>query len=82
MPENIAISDDGTGNSSAKLFKTDVWRLYQALDTTDPPPAGRRRQIAYYHDGGGHLVVPTARYYRRRLQAGLRSSIPIYIKES
>ena len=23
---------DGTGNSSAKLFKTNVWRIYEAVD--------------------------------------------------
>jgi len=39
---------DGTGNSAAKLFKTNVWRLYGALDLSDPG-----RQIAYYDDGVG-----------------------------
>jgi uncharacterized protein (DUF2235 family) len=48
MSKNIVLLSDGTGNSSAKLFKTNVWRLYQALDLTDP-----RRQIAFYDDGVG-----------------------------
>lgn len=39
---------DGTRNSAAKLFKTNVWRLYGALDLSD---AGR--QVAYYDDGIG-----------------------------
>lgn len=47
MPKNIALFSDGTGNSSATLFKTNVWRLYQALDLSGPD------QIAYYDDGVG-----------------------------
>ncbi len=53
MPKVIAVFADGTGNSSAKLFKTNVWRLYDALDTSDPGDSGNIRQIAYYHDGVG-----------------------------
>jgi uncharacterized protein (DUF2235 family) len=48
MPKNIVLMSDGTGNSSAALFTTNVWRLYQALDVADPA-----RQVAYYHDGVG-----------------------------
>lgn len=51
--KTIVLLADGTGNSAAKLFKTNVWRLYKALDLSDPPPAGRDRQMAYYHDGVG-----------------------------
>ncbi len=47
-PKNIVLLSDGTGNSSAKLFKTNVWRLFQTLDLTDPA-----RQVAYYDDGVG-----------------------------
>jgi uncharacterized protein (DUF2235 family) len=43
---------DGTGNSSAKLFKTNVWRLYEAVDLGPSPPE-ERDQIAYYDDGVG-----------------------------
>jgi uncharacterized protein (DUF2235 family) len=53
----IVVLSDGTGNSAAKLLRTNVWRLYQALDTSEPTPAasakGARRQIAYYDDGVG-----------------------------
>jgi uncharacterized protein (DUF2235 family) len=47
MPKNIILLSDGTGNSSAKLFKTNVWRLYQSLDLTGDD------QIAYFDDGVG-----------------------------
>ena len=33
----IVVFSDGTGNSSAKLFRTNVWRLYEALDLGDRP---------------------------------------------
>ncbi|MGH6895090.1 MAG: DUF2235 domain-containing protein [Geminicoccaceae bacterium] len=44
---NIVLLSDGTGNSPAKLNKTNVWRLYQALDLGDDD------QIAFYDDGVG-----------------------------
>ncbi|MFO1109979.1 MAG: DUF2235 domain-containing protein [Bradyrhizobium sp.] len=48
MSKNIVLLSDGTGNSSSKLFKTNVWRLYQALNLKNP-----LEQIAYYDDGVG-----------------------------
>ncbi|HWA46903.1 MAG TPA: DUF2235 domain-containing protein [Dongiaceae bacterium] len=46
MPKKIVLFSDGTGNSAARLQKTNVWRLYQALERTPD-------QIAYYDDGVG-----------------------------
>ncbi|WP_082070310.1 DUF2235 domain-containing protein [Bradyrhizobium sp. LTSP885] len=48
MPKNIVLLSDGTGNSSAKVLKTNVWRLFQLLDLRDPTS-----QIAFYDDGVG-----------------------------
>ena len=48
MSKNIILLSDGTGNSSSKLFTTNVWRLYRALDLSDP-----EKQIAHYDDGVG-----------------------------
>jgi len=48
MPRNIVLLSDGTRNSSAKIFKTNVWRLFQALDLRDAA-----RQVAFYDDGVG-----------------------------
>jgi uncharacterized protein (DUF2235 family) len=50
--KRIVLLSDGTGNSAAKLFKTNVWRLYQALDLAEPV-AGDVPQVASYHDGVG-----------------------------
>jgi len=52
-PKNLVLFSDGTGNSAGKLFKTNVWRVYQALDLTDPLPLTIPRQFAYYDDGVG-----------------------------
>src|SRR5436190_19811185 len=48
MSKNIVLLSDGTGNSSSKLFKTNVWRMFEALDPKNP-----LEQIAYYDDGVG-----------------------------
>lgn len=45
--KSIVVFSDGTGNSAAKLFKTNVWRLYQALETQNG------KQVACYDDGVG-----------------------------
>jgi uncharacterized protein (DUF2235 family) len=48
MGKNIVLLSDGTGNSSAKLLKTNVWRVYESLKLTDPT-----LQVACYDDGVG-----------------------------
>lgn len=50
---NIVLLSDGTGNSSAKLFRTNVWKLYRALDLADPQKPEDPRQFALYDDGVG-----------------------------
>ena len=52
-PKAIVVFSDGTGNSAAKVFRTNVWRLYQALELGDAAASEDRRQIAYYDDGVG-----------------------------
>lgn len=47
MAKNIILLSDGTGNSAAKVWRTNVWRLFQALDLRDS------NQIAIYDDGVG-----------------------------
>ena len=46
-PRNVVVLSDGTGNSAAKLFKTNVWRVYDALDLNCAD------QVARYDDGVG-----------------------------
>jgi uncharacterized protein (DUF2235 family) len=52
LRKRLIVFSDGTGNSSAKLFKTNVWRLYEAVDL-GPAPVGEPTQIAFYDDGVG-----------------------------
>jgi uncharacterized protein (DUF2235 family) len=51
-PKSIILFSDGTGNSSGKLFKTNVWRMYEAV-ALGPSPERKREQISYYDDGVG-----------------------------
>src|SRR3981189_4007879 len=44
---NIVLLSDGTGNSSAKVWRTNVWRLFEALDLSSSD------QVACYDDGVG-----------------------------
>jgi uncharacterized protein (DUF2235 family) len=45
--KNIILLSDGTGNSAAKVWRTNVWRLFQSLDLTNSS------QVAIYDDGVG-----------------------------
>ena len=47
IPRTLVVLSDGTGNSSAKLFRTNVWRIYEALDLNCDD------QIALYDNGVG-----------------------------
>ena len=67
MPDgkSIVLFSDGTGNSSAQLLKTNVWRTYEAVDL-GPATPGKRKQIAYYDDGIG-----TSSFRPRAMLAGM-----------
>jgi uncharacterized protein (DUF2235 family) len=47
MSRKIILLSDGTGNSSAKVWRTNVWRVFESLDLTDA------NQLAFYDDGVG-----------------------------
>jgi len=47
MPRRIVLLSDGTGNSSANFWRTNVWRMFCALDLTS------NDQVACYDDGVG-----------------------------
>ena len=46
-PRNIVLLSDGTGNSAASLRRTNVWRIYEALDLSSGD------QLALYDNGVG-----------------------------
>jgi uncharacterized protein (DUF2235 family) len=45
--KNIVLLSDGTGNAASKVWRTNVWRLFQSLDLTNS------YQVAIYDDGVG-----------------------------
>jgi uncharacterized protein (DUF2235 family) len=45
--KNIVILSDGTGNAAAKVWRTNVWRTFEAIDLSQPD------QVALYDDGVG-----------------------------
>src|ERR1700722_13936861 len=47
MPKKIILLSDGTGNSAAQVWRTNVWRMFQAIDLKGD------MQIAAYDDGVG-----------------------------
>lgn len=47
MAKNIILLSDGTGNAAASIWRTNVWRMFQAIDLTDAD------QVARYDDGVG-----------------------------
>src|SRR5262245_25694457 len=47
MGRRIILLSDGTGNSAAKVWKTNVWRVFERIDLSG------NDQVAYYDDGVG-----------------------------
>lgn len=72
--KSIVLFSDGTGNSSAKLFKTNVFRLYEAVDL-GPTQAGRQRQIAFYDNGVGTSAFRPLRMLQGAFGFGLKRNV-------
>src|SRR5260370_32229803 len=47
MSRKIILLSDGTGNSAAKVWRTNVWRVFESLDLSGSD------QVAFYDDGVG-----------------------------
>jgi uncharacterized protein (DUF2235 family) len=67
--QNLIVLSDGTGNSASKPFKTNVWRLYQALDLTDGT------QVAVFGDGVGTSSVKVLRVLGLALGVGVKRNV-------
>jgi uncharacterized protein (DUF2235 family) len=66
---NLIVLSDGTGNSAAASSKTNVWRLYQALDLTDGT------QIAVFGDGVGTSSITILRILGLALGIGVKRNV-------
>jgi uncharacterized protein (DUF2235 family) len=45
--KRIILLSDGTGNAASKVWRSNVWRLFESLDLTG------KKQVAFYDDGVG-----------------------------
>lgn len=68
-PRNLIVLSDGTGNSASKAFKTNVWRLYQALNLRDG------RQVAVFGDGVGTSSISFLRVIGLALGIGVKRNV-------
>lgn len=69
MGRKIVIFADGTGNSAASTKKTNVWRVYEALDLTGDD------QVAIFDDGVGTSAFSPARYLGLAFGYGLKTNV-------
>ncbi len=69
MGRNIVLCSDGTGNSAASTTKTNVWRVYDALDLTGGD------QIASFDDGVGTSSFQPLRYIGLALGIGVKRNV-------
>jgi len=67
---NIVLCTDGTGNSGSAASKSNVWRLYQALDQSNSD-----RQIAFYVRGVGTSSVQLLRLLGGAFGFGLARNV-------
>ncbi len=71
---NIILFADGTGNSSRSAAKSNVWRLYEAVDA-GPPPAGDPIQLVHYIDGVGTNSFRWLAYIGQAFGFGLQRKV-------
>jgi len=69
LGRKIVVFSDGTGNSAASTTKTNVWRVYEALDLTGDD------QIAIFDDGVGTSAFNPARYLGLAFGYGLKTNV-------
>jgi len=67
--QNLIVLSDGTGNSASKQNKTNVWRLYQAIELSDGT------QVAEFADGVGTSSVRTLRVLGLALGVGVKRNV-------
>ncbi len=71
MAKNIILLSDGTGNSAAKLHKTNVWRTYKAIDHS----TSHIEQLALYDDGVGTSGFKPVKLLGGAIGLGLRRNV-------
>jgi uncharacterized protein (DUF2235 family) len=67
---NLIVLSDGTGNSAAKQNKTNVWRLYEAINLRDG-----RSQVAVFGDGVGTSSITILRVLGLAVGLGVKRNV-------
>lgn len=68
--KNIILLSDGTGNSAANPHKTNVWRLYKAINTSSDA-----RQLVFYDNGVGTSSFTPLKLLGLAFGFGLRRNV-------
>jgi uncharacterized protein (DUF2235 family) len=69
IPRRIILLSDGTGNSSAQVWRTNVWRMFSAIDLT------KDEQVASYDDGVGSSSFKPLAFVGGAFGVGLRRNV-------
>jgi uncharacterized protein (DUF2235 family) len=69
VAHKIVLLSDGTGNSAAKVWRTNVWRVYEYLDLTGS------EQVAKYDDGVGSSAFKPLALLGGALGWGLKRNV-------
>jgi uncharacterized protein (DUF2235 family) len=69
MARNIILLSDGTGNAASKVWRTNVWRFFQALDLTNST------QVAAYDDGVGTSAFKPLAWFGGAFGWGLKRNV-------
>ena len=69
MARKLIVFSDGTGNSAASTTKTNVWRVYEALDLTQAD------QLARFDDGVGNSALQLFRVLGLALGFGVKRTV-------
>lgn len=69
MAKRIILLSDGTGNSAAKVWRTNVWRIFQALDLSG------NDQVAIYDDGVGSSAFKPLALFGGAFGWGLKRNV-------
>ncbi|MFQ5719852.1 MAG: DUF2235 domain-containing protein [Acidobacteriota bacterium] len=75
-PKRIVLCSDGTGNTAGKGRGTNVWKVYEAVDThghRDDP--GLTEQVAFYDDGVGTEQIKAVKLLTGAFGIGLKRNV-------
>jgi uncharacterized protein (DUF2235 family) len=64
--KRIVVLSDGTGNAASKVWRTNVWRVFETVDLSTP------EQVAKYDEGVGSSSFKPAAFLGSTFESGLK----------